>query len=122
MLTSLFLVSVAQAVPPVLSVSAASPGTRCPTLYVGQVDRATPGGDVAFVSGVAGGRAQIPNGMACGGTVLSVGNPVLRLVQGTDPYTGSTTARSNVPAAGCGLAVQALDLRTCTVSNVEIIQ
>lgn len=121
MLGSLLLASMAHAAP-TLTIQATDPtAPRCPTNFTGTVRGATPGGDVAFVSGTPGARMQIPAGMPCAGTNLQIGNAVLRLTLPAD-RAGSVSTSRDIPAPGCGAAVQVVDVTTCTVSNVAIVQ
>ena len=92
----------------------------CPGRITADVSGATPGGTVAYVFGVAQGSTTIPGG-PCAGTQLGIQGGV-RLV-GTDSADGSghSSLSGNAPAGACGHYLQALDLSTCTTSNVAQI-
>lgn len=85
----------------------------CPGNVIFSVTSASPRGDVAFVSGRAGGNFTIPGG-PCRGTRLPIGNPNLRATRVADA-AGDVSMAVNLPG-GCGGTYLALDLTTCTPS------
>jgi len=88
----------------------------CPSISI-DVSGGTAFGALAIASSPNTGGFVIPNG-SCGGTVLGLGNPTLRLIQVMDA-NGSLTLAVNVPAGACGnVFLQAVDLGACTPSNV----
>lgn len=94
----------------------------CPGQMSVAVSGATPGGTVAFIRAFGTGSCVIPGG-PCGGTQLGLSCNGAALV-GTDTAdaNGNASISGNAPAAACGRAfVQALDVTTCTTSNVEAI-
>ncbi len=92
----------------------------CPGPMTLTVSGATPGGLVAMLYGVPGSYTY--PGTPCTGIVLGIINP-----NGTAPTLATTqTANSagvlvinfNAPASVCGLSVQAVDVASCTTSNI----
>ena len=78
----------------------------------------TPGGGVAFAYSLTQGAWTVPGGPACVGTVLPLVQPVLL---GTVPADAAGTAPfgGNAPPAACGrVAAVAVDLTSCTPTNV----
>lgn len=92
----------------------------CPGSMTFTTTNGTPSGTVAFVWGTAG-SFTIPAGKPCAGTVLDLSplfTPPPGYMLATANGSGSATLGPvSVPAAGCGLLVQALDVATCTKSN-----
>lgn len=92
----------------------------CPGAMTFTATGATPSGTVAFVWGTSG-SFVIPGGYPCAGTMLGL-TPLLAPPPGyaLDAADGSGTAvfSVNVPPVGCGLLLQAVDLSTCTTTNV----
>ena len=97
---------------PLLSLSGNCPGT---TRF--EVSRATPNGRVAFAYGLQNGSTAVP---PCPGLSLDFGGGKLVEVVTADA-SGSALLREFVPAAACGRAmVQAVDLESCTKTNVVV--
>ncbi len=72
----------------------------------------------AIVSASDTGATPIPAGQPCAGTTLDLaGGLSLRAVR-TAGAAGGETFTPNVPLAGCGLALQVVDLATCATTNV----
>lgn len=99
---------------PVVGVSGACPG-------VVDFDVSNLGAGAAFtvLAGPNTGATVVPAG-ACAGTVLDIATPgIMRLGPDSIPAdgTGARSFSSAVPAAGCGYAVQVLDLDMCEASN-----
>lgn len=80
---------------------------------------ATPGGNLAYVTGTAGGASVVPAG-PCAGTALPVGSPRLRATRTADA-AGSDVV--NVPSLGpavCGATYVVLDSATCQVASAVL--
>jgi hypothetical protein len=93
----------------------------CPGLNTATVTGATPGGSVAIGISAVAGSFVIPSGFLCAGTVLGLGGtPSLAAVLSADG-SGTATLSGSVPAALCGYSVQAVDLTSCTTSNVDTL-
>lgn len=96
----------------------------CPGQVTAAVSGATPGGNVAFIRGFATGSCAIPPGNPCAGTEIGLscsGAALLGLDQADDQ--GNASLSGNAPAGACGrVFVQAVDLSTCSTSNVEQLQ
>jgi len=92
----------------------------CPGLGTVDVSGASPGGTVAIVYALAQGSFPVPSGRPCAGTVLGLAATGITLAATptADP-TGSVSLPATLPGNACGVgAVQAVDLTTCTTSNV----
>ena len=91
---------------------------QCPGTLTATVTDATPGGIVAFAFAPAQGNVTIPGG-PCAGTRLGLSNGA-RLV-GTDAadVNGTAVIVGDAPAGACTGFLQALDVATCTPSNVS---
>jgi hypothetical protein len=100
---------------PTLQVSGA-----CPNLTI-DVAFGSSSGKIAFITSPTLGSYQIPNGSPCAGTWLYLAVPTLRMVRVLKP-DGSLTLPVTVPAGACGqLYLQALDIDSCTVTNVAAL-
>jgi hypothetical protein len=88
----------------------------CPGWLTFGVANATPLGQVALVTGEAGGTSTIPRGV-CAGTSLSVGRPQLLSTFRADRFGQVQTQFYGVPDL-CGLPVQVVDLTTCSPSEL----
>lgn len=89
----------------------------CPGQVQLDVTGATSGGTVAFVYASGPGSVTIPSGV-CAGTQLGL-NASARLINTvTADGNGDATLVGNAPAVACGGVVQALDVSTCTTTNV----
>ena len=94
----------------------------CPGIVVSfQVTNATPNGTVALVFASTTGTFTIPGG-PCAGTVLGLSNVNIQLV-GTNTASAAGVTSFSGPAGinVCGGWLQAVDVTTCTVSNVAQI-
>jgi hypothetical protein len=101
---------------PELLVTGACPGT----IYVTLVD-GTPGGQALFASSVPTGPRTITSG-PCGGTPIGLRNPQMR---GTLPIGNgglAYTTFESTPGMCGNLHIQALDLDTCTPTQVRTVQ
>jgi len=96
-----------------------SVGGNCPGRLIVEAMSATPGSKVAFVYAFGAGSVIIPNGV-CAGTELGLDGSVLLAAQVTADASGTAVLSRNVPAGACGghVFIQAIDLDTCTPSNV----
>ncbi|KAA3607268.1 MAG: hypothetical protein DWQ01_16365 [Planctomycetota bacterium] len=92
----------------------------CPGNVTAVVSGASANGNVAIIYAFGTGSFTIPNGFACAGTVLGLSsNNITLLTTITADANGDASLPGGVPAGACGnVAVQALDLATCTPSNV----
>jgi len=88
----------------------------CPGLMTASVANATPYGLVAFAYGFAAGSTEaLP---VCPGVYVDIANAQLGGLATADA-NGDASAQGNVPEQGCGnVIVQALDVDSCTTSNV----
>lgn len=100
---------------PALSVT----GT-CPGVADAVVSAATPGGQVAIVSGSRGGATTIPAGTPCAGTQLDLASATLRAVRVADAL-GVVALAPSLPAVACSADLQVLDVATCSVSAVRAV-
>ncbi|HEX9794536.1 MAG TPA: integrin alpha [Planctomycetota bacterium] len=95
----------------------------CPGAITLVCDNGTPGGNCAFAYATGTGAFVIPNGFPCAGTVLGLDNSIQ--LGATRPVNGSGTATlpANAPQFACGrIYVQCVDLASCAISNVLLIQ
>ena len=90
----------------------------CPTLVGFHVTNATPGGQVTLVYSWNLGAVVIPSG-PCAGTVLGLG-PINIQAISTMTATSSGFVRffGNAGPTACNKYLQAVDITTCTTSNV----
>jgi len=96
---------------PVLTVSGACPGPAMLTYTA-----ATPNGAVLWFHAAAQGSFVLPVG-ACAGTATGLASPLPHAPSLADG-TGTTVKTVMAPPVACGRFVQAIDLATCSVSNV----
>lgn len=94
----------------------------CPGVIDLTVAGMTPNGVFGIVSADGTGSVTIPAGQPCAGTVLGLG-PVGITQRATlrADATGAAHLSPNVPGVGCGLALQAIDVTTCTTTNVQFL-
>mgnify|MGYP006935311299 CR=1 FL=1 len=94
----------------------------CPSVTF-EIDGAVANGQVALLYAFGGGAYIVPNGYPCAGTWLGLDSSVtLGVVQNADA-SGTLTLPTNVPAGACGqVYLQALDLTSCGLSNVILLQ
>lgn len=93
----------------------------CPGDIEVEVELATPGGQVALVYSPRTGNFTIPGGNPCAGTELGLSNAVTLFGVFSADDSGDVTIEATVPGGACGLSVQAIDLATCAVTNVDQI-
>lgn len=93
-------------------------GGSCPGIKQASVFGATPGGLLQFVYGLPG-TYIVPSG-PCTGLVLDLATPTLGPSVTADA-TGSFSGIYFIPLALCNFSVQAIDVFTCTASNVEVL-
>lgn len=98
---------------PSLAVSGA-----CGGVMTFDVTSATPGGTVAFVSGPPG--VWVKAGGLCAGITLAVNPPTLRASVSANA-AGEVSVMQFVPAAACGLGVQAVDVASCTPTGMVVL-
>jgi hypothetical protein len=96
---------------PTLSRAGTCPGTVSAT-----VTGATPNGNVALAIALNAGSFTIPGG-PCGGTVLGLQQPSLVGIFNANG-AGTFTLSGNLPAGFCGRRLQAVDIASCTATNV----
>jgi len=91
----------------------------CPGMMEICVSGATPNGPVGFVYGYSCGSSEaLPD---CPGVFYDIDDPELSGMATADG-NGEACLSGYIPPSGCGLIlVQAIDLDSCTVSNVELI-
>ncbi len=96
--------------------------TSCPGAGPARLEaRGGSGGRVAFVYSTRQGSFRIPNNQPCAGTTLGLGGTPT--VAGTATGNPAVLNANNVPGSACGrLFLQAIDLNTCTTSNVVRFQ
>lgn len=100
---------------PTLTISGTCPGPV--TLTASNV---TGGGNVAFLYAFGTGNFVIPGGFTCAGTQLGLNNSVQLGGTSTADGSGVATFSANAPAQACGrVFLQAIDITTCTTTNVE---
>ena len=97
--------------PPQLVVAGACPGGVSVSLT-----GATPEGQVAFGWGTGEGRFTLPAGL-CFGAEIGLADPHRLIVLTADP-SGAISRNETLGAGACGRLLQALDVATCTPSNV----
>ncbi len=99
--------------PPVFRFSITAAGGGCPGPYIGEVEDAIPGGQVAIYQGTI---AEPSPSEVCPGVMLEIAVPVLTNMLTPDENGGATF---DFEAMGCGVTLlQALDLASCTLGNV----
>lgn len=91
----------------------------CPGVMTLSITGGTPGGTVAVLGAATSGSTTIPNGFPCAGTVLDLGARLTLIDTTSLDGAGNGSVSGSVPAPACGfIKVQALDIATCTTSNV----
>ena len=88
----------------------------CPGSVTVSIDNATPGGQVVLAWSSSLGSATVPGG-PCAGTSLGLANPKVAKTF-TAPGSGSGDLVRTLGGAACGIYLQALDVSTCTPTNV----
>lgn len=89
----------------------------CPGSLQLDVTGATAGGTVGFIYAFNTGSVTIPSGV-CAGTQLGLDASAQLVGTATADGTGLATLIGNAPAPACRGIVQAIDVSTCTTSNV----
>lgn len=94
-------------------------GGNCPGRLNARATGATRGGNVAFIYARGIGGVRIPNG-PCAGTQLGLDASAQLAATANADSNGTATLSRNAGANVCGgrIVLQALDLTTCTPSNV----
>ncbi len=90
----------------------------CPGAATISVSGATPNGTVAMAYGVPG-AFTIPSG-PCAGVNLGLSAPTLAGFFSADG-SGNLSLSPSLPAGVCGLSLQAVDMSSCTASNVVML-
>ncbi|MCC6906921.1 MAG: PQQ-dependent sugar dehydrogenase [Phycisphaerales bacterium] len=94
-------------------------GGTCPGMMTATAGGATPGGRVAFIRATGTGSQRIPQGNPCAGTTLGLDRTAVLVASPTANNQGQASISGNVPQNACGnVFLQALDIQTCTTSNV----
>ncbi|MFG0330710.1 MAG: FG-GAP repeat domain-containing protein [Phycisphaerales bacterium] len=94
----------------------------CPGAVTLTVSGATPGGTVAFIYAFGRGSVTIPQGNPCAGTTLDLDGSATLLDTARANASGEASVSGNAPAAACGrVFLQALDVATCSTSDVEAL-
>lgn len=104
---------------PVPSFALALAGT-CPGALTATATGGTAGAPVAFLRAAAIGAFVVPSGWSCAGTTLGLSQTGLAVIATVtaDP-AGTASIGGNAPPGACGgVWLQAVDLATCTTSNV----
>ena len=91
----------------------------CPGSVTIDILGATPNGKVAIAWSRSLGGATIPRGV-CAGTEVDLSDPRL-LAMVTADSGGGYSATPSLPPGACGAYLQAVDLESCAVSNVNQI-
>ncbi|MFG0330392.1 MAG: hypothetical protein ACF8PN_10895 [Phycisphaerales bacterium] len=89
----------------------------CPGQIELGVSSATPNGTVAFVFARNTGSITIPSG-PCAGTALDLDSSARLVDTVTADASGDASLTGNAPAVACGGFVQAVDVASCTATNV----
>lgn len=92
----------------------------CPGPVELRFSGATPNGKVALGWSSEPGSFEIPTG-GCAGTLVHLASPGLVGSLNLDD-SGEAALQTNAPAGACGIYLQALDVATCSPSNVWVIQ
>jgi hypothetical protein len=96
---------------PVLTLSGS-----CPGRVTANVTGLTPGASVQIWNGKGAGSTTINSG-SCAGTVLDLAKARVLATRNADA-SGNLSLRLNLQATSCGKPLQAIDLATCSTSNV----
>ena len=67
------------------------------------------------------GHRRVPAGAPCAGTELQLGGQLYLLGQTLANVGGEASLSVSVPGRACGASVQAVDLSTCVVSNLDTL-
>jgi hypothetical protein len=95
----------------------------CPDALQADIHGASPNKQVALLYGFGMGSFIIPNGYPCAGTMLGLNNTVTLGTTLTANAAGDIAFPFTVPPGACGAVyLQALDLETCAVTSVSMIQ
>lgn len=83
----------------------------------------TPNGVIALLFARSAGNVNIPNGRPCAGTRLGLGPQSLQLVHtARSDAMGAGVLNASAPRTACGGLLQALDLSTCALSEVQAVK
>jgi hypothetical protein len=85
-----------------------------------RVSEATPSGTVVVLASAAPGSSTASS-MACGALPVDLAAPLSVPLSLTAGASGSAVSPTTLSAAACGRAVQAVDVSTCTTSEVAFI-
>ena len=91
----------------------------CPGAMQVAVSGATPNGMIALIYAAGPGAIAIPAGNPCEGTELGLDVTAQLYDTFAADANGELLLDVTVPTPGCGLSVQALDVSSCTTSNVD---
>ena len=95
----------------------------CPDALQVDIHGASPNKQVALLYGFGMGSFIIPNGYPCAGTMLGLDSSVTLGTTLTASAAGEIIFPFTVPPGACGAVyLQALELETCAVTSVSLIQ
>jgi len=113
-LVFLWMPAVAYAAPDI------SVGGSCPGTIEVTISDATPGGGLAILTAEGAGSGVVPGG-PCEGAALDISGDIRLRGRPTADASGRYRVTPDVSGGACGLSVQALDLTTCEVSDVDVL-
>lgn len=93
----------------------------CPGEMTAAVSGATPRGTVALIFGQRAGQTTIPSG-PCAGTLLPISGGVQLVSTARANGQGNAAITGAVPPSACGARLVALDVATCSTSNVVRVE
>lgn len=91
----------------------------CPGALIITISGATPHGVVALLFAGGTGSVAIPSGKPCAGTVLGLNATAMLILTTNADASGNAVINGNAPPGACGGFLQALDVATCTPTNVS---
>ena len=91
----------------------------CPGMLNVRASGATPGGLVAFLRASGVGSEVVPPGKPCAGTRLGLDETVKLVKTVAADENGVAEIGGMLPPDLCGMFIQALDVATCSISDVE---
>lgn len=94
---------------------------RRPGEMAASISGATPRGSVALIFGQRSGQTTIPTG-PCAGTLLPISGGVQLVSTARANGQGNAAITGAVPPSACGGRLVALDVATCTTSNVVRVE
>ncbi len=84
---------------------------------------ATPSKPVILIYSAEFGSFRVPDGSPCEGTILGLGVKLLRVIfHGNSSPGGSRILQAHTGPGACGNYLQLLDLTTCELSSVVLIE